>query len=46
LKVISSSGDGTLVEVSVKVGKKTVMYTLNYVETLKIGNKTYKTKDL
>jgi hypothetical protein len=31
---------------AVKVGKKTVMYTLNYVETLKIGKKTYKTKNL
>jgi hypothetical protein len=46
MTVIDSSGDGTLVELAVKVGKKTVMYTLNYVETLKIGNKTYKTKDL
>lgn len=46
LKVIDSSGDGTMVEVSVKIGKKTSIYTLNYVETLKIGKKTYKTSDL
>ena len=46
MTVIDSSGDGTLVELAVKVGKNTVMYTLNYVETLKIGSKTYKTKDL
>ena len=46
LKVLSSSGDGTSVEVTVKVGSKQLTYTLNYVETLKIGKKTYKTKDL
>ena len=46
MKVIESSGDGTMVELSVKIGKKTSTYTLNYVETLEIGNKTYKTKDL
>lgn len=28
------------------IGKKTSTYTLNYVETLKVGKKTYKTTDL
>ena len=46
LKVLDSSGDGTMVELSVKIGKRTSTYTLNYVETLKIGKKTYRTKDL
>lgn len=46
MKVIDSSGDGTMVELTVKVGKKTLTYTLNYVETLTIGKKTYMTKNL
>ena len=46
LEVVESSGDGTLVVITVKVGKKKLNYTLNYVEKLKIGKKTYKTKNL
>ena len=46
LKVLESSGDGQSVQVSVKIGKRTLTYSLNYVEQLKIGKKVYKTKDL
>ncbi|MGI9197155.1 MAG: hypothetical protein ACR2KE_06795 [Candidatus Nanopelagicales bacterium] len=44
--VTDSTGDGTMVEVTVKVGKKSLAYSLNYVETVKVGDKVYKTKNL